>query len=255
MEQLIEAYKSTLTSGLAIMLLMAAVLAYVVVHIVFRWITVQPWEQVVATRGREVRVLKPGKHRIRSDARLTTVDTRPFTQNLAGQEIPTVDGIAARYWMYADFRVDEARNYVLETQSVYETLYRAMQTALREAVRSETVEAILVDAKAVEARMAESIRADAVRVGVEVVAARLLDVQLPIDLRKAAAGIELERRVGQVALERARGEIATLRALANAARMIEDNPRLESLRKLQVLETALATPNRAIAVHVGEAGV
>jgi regulator of protease activity HflC (stomatin/prohibitin superfamily) len=103
--------------------------------------------------------------------------------------------------------------------------------------------------------MAEAIRADIERVGVDVVAVRLLDVQLPNDLRKAAAGIELERRVGQVALERARGEIATLRALANAARMIDDNPRLEALRKLQVLEAALAAPGRAIAVHVGEVGV
>jgi regulator of protease activity HflC (stomatin/prohibitin superfamily) len=230
-------------------------LAYVVVHIVFRWITVQPWEQVVATRGREVRVLEPGKHRIRSDARLTTVDTRPFSQNLAGQEIPTADGIAARCWMYTDFRVTDARKYVLETQSVYDTLYRAMQTALREAVRADTVDAILADTKAVEARMAEAIRADIERVGVDVVAVRLLDVQLPNDFRKAAAGIELGRRVGQVALERARGEIATLRALANAARMIDDNPRLEALRKLQVLEAALAAPGRAIAVHVGEVGV
>ncbi|MDQ2986217.1 MAG: SPFH domain-containing protein [Armatimonadota bacterium] len=240
---------------LGIVLGALALLAYVVVHIVFRWITVQPWEQVVAARGREVRVLEPGKHRIRSDARITTVDTRPYTQNLAGQEIPTTDGIAARYWMYADFRVADARKYVLETQSVYESLYRAMQTALRAAVRADRVEAILADAKAVENRISEPLRADAERVGVEVVAVRLLDVQLPNDLRKAAAGIELERRVGQVALERARGEIATLRALANAAHMIDENPNLAALRRLQVLEAALAAPNRAIAVHVGEAGV
>ncbi|MEO7454214.1 MAG: hypothetical protein ABIV13_05560 [Fimbriimonadales bacterium] len=146
----------------AITAITAAMLAYVVVHVIFRWITVQPWEQV---------------------------------------------------------------------------------------------EAILADAKVAETRMAESIRADVEKVGVEVIAARLLDVQLSSELRKAAAGIELERRVGKVALERARGEIATLPALANAARMIDDNPRLESLRKLQVLETALAAPNRAIAVHIGEAGV
>ena len=123
---------------------------------------------------------------------------------------------------------------MLEAQDVYDVLYRSMQTALRAAVRSETVDAIVAETAPVEARIAEVLRADTERVGVEAVTVRLLDVQLPSDLRKAAAGVELERRVGQVALERARGEIATLRALANAARMIEDNPRLEGLRKLQV---------------------
>jgi len=44
------------------------------------------------------------------------------------------------------------------------------------------------------------------------------------------------RREGLAALERARGETAALRNLANAARMIEQNPHLLQLRTLQVME-------------------
>ena len=50
--------------------------------------------------------------------------------------------------------------------------------------------------------------------------------------------VERSRVEAEAALERARGEQAALRALANAARLIKDNPALANLRFLQTLETA-----------------
>jgi len=43
------------------------------------------------------------------------------------------------------------------------------------------------------------------------------------------------RQEGLAALERARGETAALRNLANAARLVSDNPALMQLRLLQVV--------------------
>jgi len=43
------------------------------------------------------------------------------------------------------------------------------------------------------------------------------------------------RKEGEAALERARGETAALRSLANAARMLQDNPQLMQLRMLQAM--------------------
>ena len=58
---------------------------------------------------------------------------------------------------------------------------------------------------------------------------------VPAELKRAFAGIVAARREGEAALERARGETAALRSLANAGRMIEDNPGLLQLRILQQL--------------------
>ena len=58
---------------------------------------------------------------------------------------------------------------------------------------------------------------------------------VPSELKRAFAGIVAARREGEAALERARGETAALRSLANAGRMIEDNPGLLQLRILQQL--------------------
>ena len=58
---------------------------------------------------------------------------------------------------------------------------------------------------------------------------------VPSELKRAFAGIVAARREGEAALERARGETAALRSLANAGRMVEDNPGLLQLRILQQL--------------------
>jgi regulator of protease activity HflC (stomatin/prohibitin superfamily) len=50
--------------------------------------------------------------------------------------------------------------------------------------------------------------------------------------------VVLAQKEGQAALERARGETAALRNLANAARMVNENPSLIQLRLLQQLGTS-----------------
>lgn len=50
--------------------------------------------------------------------------------------------------------------------------------------------------------------------------------------------VERARLEGLAALERARGEQAALRSLANAARLLKDNPELAQLRVLQAAATA-----------------
>jgi len=54
-------------------------------------------------------------------------------------------------------------------------------------------------------------------------------------LKKSFAQVVKARKEGEAALERARGETAALRSLANAARMVQDNPQLMQLRVLQVM--------------------
>ncbi len=81
--------------------------------------------------------------------------------------------------------------------------------------------------------------ADEVGIALEDVALR--DVMLPTELRRAATEAATARAHGLAALERARGEVASTRALANAAKMMADNPGLLQLRTLQAVEAGGAT--------------
>ena len=70
-------------------------------------------------------------------------------------------------------------------------------------------------------------------IGVELLDVDIRDVMLPGELKRAFAAVIAARKEGEAALERARGETAALRSLANAGRMLDDNPGLLQLRILQ----------------------
>jgi hypothetical protein len=78
------------------------------------------------------------------------------------------------------------------------------------------------------ARLADSI-------GVRVHSVEVRDVMPSADLRRAFSETLKAKQEGQAALERARGESAALRNLANAARLLEGQPALVTLRFLQTL--------------------
>ena len=64
----------------------------------------------------------------------------------------------------------------------------------------------------------------------------LTSITLPPETRKMFTEVERSRIEAEASLERARGEQASMRALANAARLLKDNPALANLRFLQTLE-------------------
>ncbi len=77
---------------------------------------------------------------------------------------------------------------------------------------------------------------------------------VPAELRRAAADVATARAQGQAALERARGEVAATRALANAARMVADQPAPLQLRTLQAAKAGGATVHLSTAPDVRPAG-
>lgn len=84
--------------------------------------------------------------------------------------------------------------------------------------------------------MQEAAAAAAAELGVEIRRAAVRDVMLSADLRRAFAEAVRLREEGKAALEKARAEMAALRSLANAARMLKDNPELVRLRLLQSID-------------------
>jgi regulator of protease activity HflC (stomatin/prohibitin superfamily) len=89
--------------------------------------------------------------------------------------------------------------------------------------------------------MRERAEATAGMVGLAIESLAVRDLMVPGELRRAAAEVATARAQGQAALERARSEVAAVRALANAAKMVAEQPALLQLRTLQVVENGGAT--------------
>ncbi|WP_199424504.1 SPFH domain-containing protein [Actinotalea solisilvae] len=204
---------------------------------------VQEWERVLVYRdGRFEAQLEPGRHRRRAWRRRTVrVVVRPRLLVVPLQEVLTADGLAVKVSLTSTVRVADARAWHEVAEHPDAFLYAALQTALREAVATRTLDELLADRAEVPERMRTSVAATAAWVGMAVDQLALRDVVVPAELRRAAAEVATARAQGLAVLERARSEVAATRALANAAKLVATQPGLLQLRTLQAIEAGGAT--------------
>lgn len=206
-------------------------------------IVVAEWERVLLYRdGRFEELLEAGPHRrLRWRRQRVRVVVRPRQLVVPAQEVLTADGLSVKISLTAVVRTADPRRWHEAVQAPDDFVYTALQIALREAVARRTLDELLSARAAVSDDMAAPVRATGETVGVELVSLAVRDVMVPSELRRAAAEAATARAQGQASLERARSEVAATRALANAARLVADQPGLLQLRTLQAIESGGAT--------------
>ena len=177
--------------------------------------------------GRHVRW---GKH-----YRLAVVDVRKTLLQVAGQEVLSADNVGVKLSIVLTTQIVDAAKSMQAADNHATHIYSATQIAVRAVVAGVTMEALLTERVAIGAALRELIAPQAETVGVQLHAVEVRDVMLPGELRKAFSEVLKAKQEGQAALERARGESASLRNLANAARLMENQPALATLRFLQTL--------------------
>jgi regulator of protease activity HflC (stomatin/prohibitin superfamily) len=170
--------------------------------------------------------------------RLAQVDARKTLLAVAGQEVLTSDNVGVKLSVVLTMQIVDAAKAVRIADNYSTHIYSATQTAIRAIMAGVTIDALLTQRVAIGAQLQELIAPPAEAVGVQLHAAEVRDVMLPGDLRKAFNEVLKAKQEGQAALERARGESAALRNLANAARLMDSQPALATLRFLQTLGDA-----------------
>jgi len=189
--------------------------------------------------GKLTDTLASGRHiRWGKNYRVAQVEARKTLLQVAGQEVLTADHVGVKLSVVLTTQVVDAAKSVQAADNHSAHIYSATQTAVRSVVAGLSMEALLTERVAIGTQLRESIAPQADAVGVQVHAVEVRDVMLPGELRKAFSEVLKARQEGQAALERARGESAALRNLANAARLIEGQPALATLRFLQTLEAS-----------------
>ncbi|SDE93584.1 SPFH domain / Band 7 family protein [Blastococcus fimeti] len=206
-------------------------------------IVVQEWERILLYRdGRFEEILEAGRYR-RSRRRRSVVRVlvRPRLLVVPSQEVLTADGLSVKVSLTAAVRTSDPRRWYEAVEHSDGFVYAALQIALREAVGARTLDELLAARGSLPDDVLAGVGAAAEAVGVVVDSLAVRDVMVPAELRRAAADVAVARAQGQAALERARSEVAATRALANAARMVAEQPALLQLRTLQAVEAGGAT--------------
>ena len=193
---------------------------------------------VVFHNGKFQRILSPGVYWLlqRFDV-LQKVDIRTRFVTIPGQEVLSADNINIKVSIAASFRIEDPLKALTTTSNYSESLYMILQLGLRDLFSSSPVEELLVKRGELSKRLFETATDNVSNIGLTLLSADIKDFMFPGDLKNIFAQIVNARNEGLAALERARGESAALRNLANAAKMLENNPALLHLRTLQAIES------------------
>jgi len=184
--------------------------------------------------GRLAGVLGPGRFWYsKRTGRITKIDVRPIILPIPGQELLTSDAIAVKVSLLATYEVADVALATNKAQNYVQSIYSAVQVAVREEVAALTIEQLIAARSELGKKLLERSTQPLSEFGVTLRSVELRDVMLPGDIKRAFAQELAARKEGAATLEKARGETAALRNLANAARMVEDNPALYQLRLLQ----------------------
>ncbi len=202
-----------------------------------RRITVLEYERGLRyVRGRFDRTLDAGQYWYSPfRSRIDKVDVRPRFLPVNGQEVLTSDGVSLKVSLAAKYELVDPHVAVNQVQDYQGTLYLELQMALREIIGNATVDEILEQRNTFAERLLKTSAEKAKALGLDLHDVNLKDITFPGALKQTFAQVVQARKEGQAALERARGETAALRNLANAAKMMEQNPALLQLRSLHSL--------------------
>jgi len=188
-------------------------------------------------RGRFIKILEPGYYNYwwtRKRA-IVKVDLRAHSMVVASQEILSADGIPVRISLATVVAIQDPRKFFETTLNAQNAFYVDLQVAMREMVSTRSLEQLVSERQALGADLESSCRAAGEKYGYRLESVSVRDVTVSGEIKKAYGDVFKARKSGEAMLERARGESAALRNLANAARLIADQPSLLQLRALQAL--------------------
>jgi regulator of protease activity HflC (stomatin/prohibitin superfamily) len=189
--------------------------------------------------GRLVRELGPGAYAFWTPIampRIEVLEMRRQTVDVSGQEILTRDKVTVRVNVSAVYEIVNVAAARAGVKDVNETLYRALQIAVRQTLGKRTLEEVLAEKTDIDEAVFADVRREMELYGVRVAAVALKDIILPGDIREILNQVVTAEKQAQANLIRRREETAATRSLLNTAKLMEDNPLLVRLKELEALE-------------------
>jgi regulator of protease activity HflC (stomatin/prohibitin superfamily) len=215
-----------------------------------RWLVgvdVQEHEDVLLIRdGQIVERLGAGRHVFWKDVGRVTwkaVDRREQVADVAGQEIMTHDKVTLRVNLVVTYQVVDALKAVTVVSDYAQALYREAQLALRAAIGTRPLDALLADKESVGGEVKNALTARAAEFGVALRSVGLRDIILPGEMKTILNQVIEAEKAAQANLIKRREETAAARSQANTAKLLAENPVLARMKELELLQDILRGSN------------
>jgi regulator of protease activity HflC (stomatin/prohibitin superfamily) len=180
--------------------------------------------------------LGPGTHHLCIRGRNSTVysySKREQELLVTQQEAMSKDKVSLKLSLVVRYRVADCAVAHTQHENISTILYSDAQLALRKLVSEKTLEQLLDQRAQSAATLLDELRARLAHKGIEVRGAELRDVGVPAAMRLLLNRVIEAEKQAEANLVHRREETAATRALANTARLLENNPTLARLKELE----------------------
>lgn len=199
--------------------------------------TIYEYERALLYRaGKLEKVLKAGRYRIWpfSHQRIEVLDVRRASAQISNQKLLTSDQITVTINIVADYEIVDVAAASHRVTNYQSQLHEDAQLAARNIVGAVTVDSLMENRLAINSQLLEAVAPQAADYGLRVLGVAIKDVILTPKIRDLLMKEAEAKRLAQAMLIGAREEVAAMRALANAAKLAQENPALMRLRELEV---------------------
>jgi len=163
------------------------------------------------------------------------VDIRDRPENIPGQVCITRDNVSIQVDGVVYWKVIDPMKAVLAVSDPSNVIRQATMSALRIVIGEYTLDELLSKREVISLRMEKLLDQFCAPLGIDISRIDITDVVIPTDMQRAMAREAEAQRERKARLRRAEGEVEAVKNLAHAAYIMQKNPELLELRRLQTV--------------------
>ena len=197
--------------------------------------------RVIATKGPGLIILIPVVDR------MVRVDMRTITMDVPPQDVITRDNVSIKVNAVVYFRVVDANKAIIEVENYLYATSQLSQTTLRSVCGQVELDEILAEREKLNVQLQEILDRSTDPWGIKVTHVEVKYIDLPQEMQRAMAKQAEAERERRAKVINAEGEFQAAQKLADAARVISDQPIALQLRYLQTL-VQIGTENNSTTI-------
>ncbi len=200
---------------------------------------------IILTLGKYTGTRNPGLNVIIPIVQtMRKVDVRSTPVDVPKQEVITRDNVTVGVDAVVYFRVVDPARAVLETTNYTYATAQFAQAALRDVVGNVEMDDLLSKRENISLQIKEIVDQETDTWGIDVENVKLQNIELPQDMKRAMAKQAEAERERRATIINADGEKLAAQTLADAAKMLSNQPGAINLRTLNTLERISTEPSQ-----------
>ena len=174
------------------------------------------------------------------------VDTRILVLNIPRQRVITRDNVPAQVDGALFFFITDPKRAVLHVQDYQYAIAQYAQGALRDIIGRLTLDELLAEREQIQQNIGAAIQENIKDWGMHVESIRLLDIELPEDLKRMMSRQASAEREKRATITKAEGDKLAAVNLAEAARTMQKEVGAMQLRTLQSVDSLGNSPSNTV---------